>query len=829
MKKKYITVTFSLSLMIICKALISQVVINEYSCSNLSNFQDNYNQYEDWVELYNTGSTAIDLSGYFLSDRASNPTKWKIPNGVSINPNGRLMVICSGRDEFSGGYLHPNFKLTQTKPENFLISNPIGVLLESITLVPTQKGHSRGRTTDGASTWALFTTPTPNASNTGAKQEYATKPVMSQNAGFYPSPITITITSPDPNVSIYYTTNGSEPTTSSTLYTSPITIGSTQVIRARAFSTNANIPPSFIESNTYFINENHSIAVISIFGNQIQTLLNGSQIKPETELEYFDNNKQLKTEVSGYSDKHGNDSWAYQQRGIDFVSRDQLGLNYALTYKIFSSKNRNEFQRVILKALANDNYPFSNGGAHIRDPYVQTLAQRGDLHLDVRTYEPCVLYVNGQYWGLYDLREKVDDADYIEYYFDTPEKDIQMLKTWGGTWSEYGGSQAQNDWNALRNFITSNNMAIPSNYAYVDSVFNIKSLVDYFVLNSYVVCSDWLNWNTQWWRGLNANAKKKKWRYCLWDEDATFGHYINYTNIPNQNPDADPCFPQFLNNPGGQGHTLILNALLNNPDFKQYYITRFADLSNTVFTCNYIQFLLDSLVNEFLPEMPRHIARWGGSMATWQNNLQALKDFIDTRCVKISTGMINCYNLKGPYAITFDVNPPNSGEIKTNSFWLPSYPFTGKYYGNIKTLLKAKSIDTTYVFDHWEVASDTILPSILNDSAWIMLNGPQTIIAHFRKITEPPIVIEIKPLVIPNVFTPNNDGLNDKFVIKNIENWKVQLTVYNRWGNKVYENNNYDNEWDGSKLPAGVYFYFIVANAPDKPTFKQHGSLEILR
>jgi len=829
MKKNDILIALIISSIFFCNPLSSQVIINEYSCSNLSNFQDNYNQYEDWVELYNIGSSTIDLSGYFLSDRATNPTKWKIPNGVTINPNGRLMVICSGRNEYTGGYLHPNFKLTQTKPENFLISNPIGVQIENITLIPTQKGHSRGRTTDGSATWSLFTTPTPNATNTGAKQEYASKPIMSQSAGFYTSSITLTITSPDPNISIYYTTNGSDPTTSSTLYTTPITINSTQVIRARVFSTNANIPSSFIESNTYFINENHSIAVISIFGNQIQTLLNGSQIKPETELEYFDNNKQLKTEVSGFSDKHGNDSWAYQQRGIDFISRDQLGLNYALTYKIFSSKNRGEYQRVIIKALANDNYPFSNGGAHIRDPYVQTLAQRGDLHLDVRTYEPCVLYVNGQYWGLYDLREKVDDADYIEYYFDTPEKDIQMLKTWGGTWSEYGGTQAQNDWNALRNYITSNNMSIPSNYNYVDSVFNIKSLVDYFVLNSYVVCSDWLNWNTQWWRGLNINAKKKKWRYCLWDQDATFGHYINYTNIPNQNPDADPCFPQFLNNPGGQGHTLILNSLLNNPNFKQYYITRFADLSNTVFTCNYMQFLLDSLVNEFLPEMPRHISRWGGSMATWQNNLQAMKDFIDTRCIKISTGMINCYNLKGPYAITFDVNPSNSGEIKTNSFWLPNYPFTGKYYGNIKTLLRAKTDTTNYTFDHWEVVSDTILPSITSDSAWIMLNGPQTIIAHFRKKGDPPIVIETKPLIIPNIFTPNNDGKNDKFVIKNNENWKIQLTIFNRWGNKVYENTNYINDWDGSNLPSGVYFYFLVADTPNKPTFKQHGSLEILR
>ena len=136
----------------------------------------------------------------------------------------------------------------------------------------------------------------------------------------------------------------------------------------------------------------------------------------------------------------------------------QTDSNYAILYKLFNNKQRTEFQRIMVKALANDNYPFETGGAHVRDPYVQTLSQIGKLHLDERTYEPCVLYMNGQYWGVYDMREKVDDADFIEYYHNSPENDIQMLKTWGNTWSEYGGIQAQTDWDNLKNFILSNSM-----------------------------------------------------------------------------------------------------------------------------------------------------------------------------------------------------------------------------------------------------------------------------------------------------------------------------------------------------------------------------------
>ena len=810
------------------KSIKAQVVINEYSCSNISIIQDNYTNYEDWIEIYNNSSTSINISGYYLSDKPSNPTKWQIPAGVTLNANSMILVFCSGRDEYSGGYLHTNFKLTQTKPENIVFSNSSGVVLENILLEPTQKNHSRGRTIDGAGTWAVFTSPTPGTNNTNAKQNYASKPVFSQDAGFYSTSVTLSITSPDVNINIYYTTDGSEPLQTSNLYTNPLTISNTTVVRARAFSNVANIPPSFIESNTYLINESHTIAVISIFGEKVNNLLGGSYTDADAGIEYFDRSNILKAEVTGTANKHGNDSWAYNQRGFDFVSKDQYGTNYALLNKLFDYKDRTEFQRIIVKALANDNYPFSTGGAHIRDPYVHMLSYRGGLHLDVRTYEPCVVYKNGQYWGIYDLREKVDDADFIDYYYNTSEKDIQMLKTWGSTWSEFGGAQSQTDWNSLKNYILSNNMSVQTNYDYVDNLYNIKSLVDYFVLNSYVVCSDWLNWNTQWWRGLNTVADKKKWRYCLWDEDATFGHYINYTNIPSQQPDADPCFPEQLNDPGNQGHTKILNALLSNSEFKQYYIARFADLSNTVFTCDNMQFLLDSLVDQFSSEMPRHITKWGGSISTWQSNIQQLKTFIDTRCIKISQGMINCYNLKGPYNISFNVSPVNSGEIKINSIWVPNYPWNAKYYGNMYNILKAKP-KSNYVFDYWELTSDTVHPSVVSDSVTVFFNSNQSIIAHFKIIGDTTIIPEVKELVIPNVITPNGDGFNDFFEIKNNENWVIQIAIYNRWGNKVFEDSDYKNKWNGNSLSSGVYFYIISAKAIGKPEFKQNGSIEILK
>ncbi len=99
--------------------------------------------------------------------------------------------------------------------------------------------------------------------------------------------------------------------------------------------------------------------------------------------------------------------------------------------------------------------------------------------------------------------------------------------------------------------------------------------------------------------------------------DNTFGHGANYTGIPSQSADADPCNPESLNNPGGQGHIPIFNALLENEDFWATYINRWADLSNTHFSCENMNAVLDSMIMVIEPEMDRHMDRWGGNYAQW--------------------------------------------------------------------------------------------------------------------------------------------------------------------------------------------------------------------
>ena len=110
---------------------------------------------------------------------------------------------------------------------------------------------------------------------------------------------------------------------------------------------------------------------------------------------------------------------SYDQRGFDYITRDQMGYDWALEEVLFEeSSARDNYQRLIFKAAANDNYSFQNGGAHMRDLYIHVLSERADLKLDERTGEYCIVYINGEYWGVYDVREKADDLDYTDFRYD---------------------------------------------------------------------------------------------------------------------------------------------------------------------------------------------------------------------------------------------------------------------------------------------------------------------------------------------------------------------------------------------------------------------------
>jgi len=866
---------FKLTLFFSClftSQLLAQLEITEYSASNLNQFQDNYDKHEDWIEVHNSGSTAMDISGYALSDKESKPQKWLFPNGTILQPDGYLVVWCSGRDERVNHSYHTNFKLSQTKNKDYVVlADPSGNILESHKLELTLLGHSREKNSNGK--WMVVQEPSPAYRNpiSTRKNGYTTAPSFDMTAGYYPAGnVRIQITNNEPDSEIRFTRDGTEPNSTSQLYSGAVTINNTTVLKARAFSQSDSILPGKMNFATYFIEDIPTMPVISIAAETLQDLANGTkELRPIGSIEYFKNGD--RTSMSyGELNSHGQDSWVNPQRSLDWVSRDEMGYNNALNEKLFSYSERDEYQRFMMRCSGDDNYPANGdedheGSAHVRDEYVHELALRGGLKLDTRAVERTLVFLNGDYWGIYSPRERPVDHDYTAEYYDQGKYDLQYLLTWGETWPEYGGQKALDDYIFFRDFIMENDMSIESNYQMVKDSFQVLSLIDYMLVNLNTVCSDWINYNTGVWRGLNPEGSHKKWGYILWDNDATFDYYINYSGVPNTDADAelcdieeiadfvddfflegsgpvdgideetaefcttiqdgtspypasDPYFLETINerwqccfldwdqecqslydefaidtrfnsdncNSGnlnlvdtllqkvlnvdtvccntwdnycqelydeielgtyvpyknkdqlkrvdnvGMHEQIFLKLQKESPEFKQLYYSRQADLINTTFSCDNMLNTLDSLIAIIDPEMNRHINRWGRSYSEWKSNVSKLRTFIEDRCNNLSDGLINCYDLDGPYNLTLEVFPEGAGTIDFNTLKdISSFPWNGQYYGGIENLIDADP-GSEYDFLRWESKKgQVIFPNESSENAQFMMQESDTLVAIF--------------------------------------------------------------------------------------------------
>lgn len=736
-----------LILFCLCHFAFSQVVINEYSAANRSLYVDNFGQYEDWVELHNTGSAAVNIGGFHLSDNLGNVLKYPIPAGLSIPAGGYRIFFCSDRNVVAGGVYHTNFILTQSDSSDHIIfSNASGVIIDSVKINPSRRNQSRGRATNGSPLWRVFETPTPNASNNTQtpRLEYVPKVNFSLQAGFYTGNQTLTLSCPQANTTIFYTTNGAIPTNTPSgtnlQYNGPITISANTPIRARAFDNTNAFAGSFTVTNSFFINEPLPLYPSwSMVSNNMNTFFN-SGTETMISIEYFETNGQRIFQFEGDVRRHGNDSWAYSQKGMRIYVRDQYGYANKIDHQMFPTSPRSDFDVIIIKAAGSDNFP--DGGsnppnrcAHIRDAYVQTLSEKFDLNVDVRRYKPALSYINGQYWGIYDTRERVD-VDYTNYYYNAEERWVDMLEYWGGLQVVAGSDTG---WVNLFNFIVNNNMAVQNNYNYAVSKLDPLSLIDYFILNTYTVNSDWLNWNTAWWRSREP-GNEIRWRYKLWDQDNTFNLGQNFTGLPTTSNTADPCDVETTSfattNNALQGHVRIFNSLMNNPQFEQMYVNRYADLINTAFYCPTMLTHFDTMIARLAPAFQRHTARWGSTVAQWNTAVQFTRNQIAGRCNNVVTGLGPCYNVTGPYPVTIQVSPSCAGTVRLNSITPDQYPFTGNYYGGINITLEAQPVPG-YVFSGWQFTNGHIpTPNVNADSIWLDLgNSGDSIIAVFTPTT----------------------------------------------------------------------------------------------
>ncbi|MBO5214417.1 MAG: CotH kinase family protein [Clostridia bacterium] len=554
----------------------------------------------DWVEVKNNSDKPLDLSLYTLTDKRKEPSRFSFPN-VTLQPGEHYLVYCSGTPSL--GENHASFKISSEGETLYLSDN--GAFCDAVVL-PTDlaKNESYGRY---GNVFRYFATPTPGSENGEGYEQAVSAPGSSHASGLYQEPITVSLIG---SGTIYYTLDGSRPTTQSAVYTQPILID--KPVTVRTFSVE-NSRVSDTVAYTYGVGIAHDLPVV--FVSLPQSSLTGEATGILNHIEQnFEYEAQL-TLIEGGEEKfslpfgfrlHGNDSRKGAKQNFQLRFRSEYGAG-SLQYPLFENRDFDEYNSLLLKGGSED---FTS--ALLRDE-LATSAVDGTTALYAQAVKPVVLYLGGEYWGIYYLRERFSD-DYVASHFDVSEDSVDIVYSSGG----YAQTGSAADFTALKNYVKTHDMTTDEAYAYLCDRIDVNSLMDWYICRSYFGDRDLANI-----RRFRTSEGDGKWRWMFFDLDWSF--YVTESPVA-----------WFLNNYGGD-HVLI-NALLKHPKGKDAFLKRYAELMDTILNETYLNSRLDSLIASVRSEIPRDRQRWGRTEAHWEASVEKirayLKDGARTEAVK---------------------------------------------------------------------------------------------------------------------------------------------------------------------------------------------------
>jgi hypothetical protein len=679
--------------------------------SNSSTITDpHYNDYADWIEVYNPNAFEVNLKNYGITDNLSQPFKFKFQIDLFIPANGFILIWAD--DKAIGN--HTNFKLSASG-ESIGLFNPSGVLVDTLTFSLQNSDISEGRFPDGANIRFKFFPSSPGSPNTeNSIYDRVAEPILSLSSGFYNSAISISIENQFSGISYRFSINGSIPTENSTPYISQINIDSTTTLRVRAFKD--GFAPSNVVSATYFINEESQLPIFSIITDPDNFFSDTSGIyvigtngiiancstgprnwnqdwERPVHLEFFEADRSLAFKVNTGVKIYGGCTRLYAMKSLAFYFRGEYG-NDKLNYKLFPDIQVVEYNNFTLRSSGQDWWR-----TMFRDGMAQTLIEQG-MKLDYQEYRPAIVFLNGEYWGIHNIREKLNEH-YVNYRHGVNKDNIDLIEISKNVTASVGDATA---YNSMINFLSTKNMSMPVNYDYIKSIVDIDEYIDYQIAQIYAANGDWPGSNMKLWREKSVSGK---WRWMIYDMDFTFGG--NSQGMATTNTLAQATATNGPNWPNPPWSTLMLRKLLENSEFKNEFIQRYAAHLNTTFVPEHILNVIDSLATIIADEIPRHKARWEQSISygtSWLGNVQIMKDFALNRPANSINHFLTKFNLSGTYVLNLSINNSKWGRVYTNSVMIKNNNVNNVFFKNVPVRLKAVAMPG-YRFVRWEGGSSS--------------------------------------------------------------------------------------------------------------------------
>ena len=725
------------------------------------------------IQAHNISSTSTDFTIIpFLS------AIYSTPNDLGIDPPGILNLS-------DDNPLHTNFKISSNS-ETLILSNNSGTIVDELVIegLPPNTSVGVSNITENIVSY-IQTTPGYQNADEEFLGSIQNEVIFSQNGGITQNPFNLSLSGNTPSQNIRFTTNGSTPTNSSNVYIEPITISENSSVRARIFSNTNNYLPSKVTTESYIFNSSHDIDIMLLtvnpedfFDDETGIYVFGPDGTFDTWQPYFganfwedwerpihfsfyENNSNEFVEFDGGVKIFG--GWSRGQNGqrsLAFFARGQYG-DSKFEHPFFDNLNYDRFEAFVLRSSGQD-WMRSN----MKDIMLTSLMRGSEI--DFQEHNPVATYINGEYWGMYNMREKTNehmlaskhgvDADRITLLTNNAE----IIE---GDNTEY---------NELINYIENIDYLTDNNYEYLSERIDIKQYALYQATNIFINNTDWPGNNIKFWK-----HPETKWRWIMYDTDFGFGPWWNWGNFEENTLN-------FALEPNGGGwpnppwSTLLFRKLITHINFRNQFINRYADELNTRFLSSNVIQHINQVFGTIQPEINAHFERWkddpslgyeipdvNGHIGFYQ---WAMMNFATQRPAIVKEHIKSQFNLPNFHPLTITNIDSSQGLVEINeNLNIQESSWTGDYFETVPVKLKAIA-ELGYEFSHW---SGDLYST--NQTINVSIDQAFEIIPNFTSLSTQLVINEIN-YRSSDTFNPDDwiEIYNPKAEPIDISNWELR-------------------------------------------------------
>lgn len=593
--------------------LSSGLRISEVMSANSSYLKGYNSTTADWIELYNASGSSVRLSDYCLTDDAGNLSKYALPD-QELGAGEYIVIFLKGdTTNLRSGYSVLPFSLSSEGEQLYLTK--LDTVVDYVLVPELAADESYGRPGDSAA-FSLLASPSPNKAN-GSAAEKCAMPTAQTAPGCYDDIAYLDVVFSGEG-DIYYTTDCNVPGSRAKLYTGPVRITETTVFRL--VCRQSGKMESEVLTVTYLINEKDNLPVVSLvlepddlwsYNTGIYVMGPGaSGVSPFKGANFWQDWEKAasvslyETDGGGFSLNcgvkiFGGYTRALGKKAFSCLFRDVYG-DSELRYPLFGEGKPETYEAFLLRAAGQDAY-----NARMRDVVFTSLV--GEYtDVSVQDYKPVVLYLNGEYWGIYYIREKMNES-YLATYYELDETEAEIVKYGGWTNSEY---------RALLAYTTSHDMAVPEYYDYVCSRIDIDSYLDFLIAEMWIANTD--DGNVKFFQ--NADGK---WTWLFYDTD--FAGWDASTNFVRRY-----LYPSNIGTSDTNCKTFAVR-LMANEGFREKFLTRLAWQMNTIWTEENVVGRIDEIAALLEGDMAKESDRWGTGYSQWENSVELLRTFARKR------------------------------------------------------------------------------------------------------------------------------------------------------------------------------------------------------